>query len=105
MAIIKRDVVIDPRFPLPELVADVRVDYSESSTSSFDENDVISVAGPDGVVPQDTTLNPSIPTVTSMSIIDQTIRFTDDGRAVVDATIQFPVASEVIELQVQISKV
>lgn len=102
MGSIKRDIELNPLFPVPPGVIDVRQEFNESTTSTFDEADV--VVADSEIVPSDVTLNPLIPTVTSMSITKQEIRFTSDGRAVVDVTAAFPVSSDVIELQVQLTK-
>ena len=103
MGNIRRDIEINPLFPVPPGVIDVRQEYDESTTSSFDESDVVTV-DTGGTVPDEVVLNPLIPTVTSMTILKQEVRFTTDGRGVVDVIATFPVSNEVIELQVQLTK-
>ena len=101
MGTIKRDIELNQLFPVPPNVIDVRQEFSETTTSTFDEADAATTTETSTQTSDVDFLNP---TVTSMTISDQDIRFTPDGRAVVDVTAVFAVSDDIIDLEVQITK-
>lgn len=98
MAVIKRDVIIDPRFATPPGVVDVRNQNKEDVSFAYDE----STAADEGSIIDSSEY--LVPLITNFTIVEQMIRMTSDGRSVVDVVIDFPDLDGVSDLNVRIAK-
>ena len=83
----RREIQIDPRFPVPSNVIDVRQENQEDSYQNYEGG---SVVGPDDgpVLGAPDAPVPNAPS--SYTIVSQTLRTTPDGRTVVDVLLEFP---------------
>lgn len=95
-----RDIAIDPNFPVPPVVVDVRqlnreeaeeyyedTTYAEEGEISYDEDSTIPMA-------------PS-----TFNIIEQRVRIANGGRAVVDVTLEFPDDEGISSIDVRVTKI
>jgi len=95
-----RDVVIDPRFFVPPGVVDVRHQNNEDAEVLYDAS-TLAQEGP--VLQSPASVIPMPPT--SYTIVDQRVRIASDGRAIVDAIVDFPDVDGVISIDVRVTKV
>lgn len=92
-------VIIDGRFFVPKGVVDVRQANSESDSDAYQYvADVMVDPTPD----PSTAIAPMPPT--SYSIVEQRVRISSDGSAVVDVTLDFPDVAGVESIDVRITK-
>lgn len=89
-----KTIVIDKNFPVPPGVVGVSQDdvrsLSESTESGVETGVESAAAGGDEVLSPEASFSQVIaPTpLTSFQVVEQRIRITDDGRAVVDAVVE-----------------
>ena len=85
----RREIELNPRFPVPPTVIDVRHENQEDSYIYYEGDQDIIVDVEDGPILE--TPDSAIPSAPSrFTIVSQTIRIGDDGRATVDVLLEFP---------------
>ena len=104
----KREIIIDPRFPVPPGVIDVRHQneadasayyYSEGQEGSG-EGDLVAVELPTLESPQSQIPNAPL----TYTIVSQTVKQAEDGTTTVDVVIEFP-ETNIFDVEVAYSKV
>lgn len=96
----ERDVVVDPRFAVPEGTVDVRYENKDNGESSYDAatraSNTPTLSDPTSPIP--------IPPAT-FTIVEQIVRMGIDGRSVVDVIIDFPDINGIDDIQIRATPV
>lgn len=96
---VDKQLILDNRFFVPPGVIDVRQAGEEDGEGYYDPIDLM-VEGP--ILETPVSVVPMPPT--SYEIVEQRVRITSDGRAVVDVTVEFPSVDGVETIDVRITK-
>lgn len=91
----RTDIELNPAFPVPPNVIDVRQENSDDSYQNYDGGNAGDIVGP-GNGPILGTPDAPVPNAPSRySIVSQTLRTSPDGRTVVDVLIDFPDVNDI----------
>ena len=92
-----KKLVVDDLFSIPPGVVDARRSGEVDGESFYDFEDTATI----GPILED--VDAVIPLPTSFTVVDQTIRFTSDGRSVVDVVLEFPDTTSVEAIDVKVT--
>jgi hypothetical protein len=96
---INKQTLLDNRFFLPPGIVDVRAAGEENGEGYYDTPDV-AVEGP--ILSDPNSAVPMPPT--SYKIVEQRVRISSDGRAVVDVYLEFPDVAGIETIDVRVTK-
>ena len=97
---VDKQLILDNRFFVPPGVVDVRQAGEENGEGYYTEPTDIAVEGP--ILDTPASVVPMPPT--SYEIVEQRVRISSDGRAVVDVMVEFPDLDGVENIEVRITK-
>jgi hypothetical protein len=108
-----RDIEIDPRFPVPQGVVDVRqesgteISYGYSETDGSENDPALAVINDGSSSSTPILLNPAqlVPIPKSFHVVAQETRITTDGRTVVDVTVEYPDVDGVSAVERRLTKI
>lgn len=85
----RREIELNPRFPVPQTVIDVRQENEDDSYKNYEGSQDLVVEVEEGpILSNPDSVIPNAPG--SYTIVSQTIRHNPDGTAVVDVLLEFP---------------